>query len=321
VFVPHFFAHLVGDLFLLLALVGQLLVADRMSDDLLDLADHDVLPGCRCVGRSLLVVLYVSHADIFLPRPVVLATPGRQAGTLARLADAADSWLTVRSRDTGEIMKRANKLIWTGPVFAVVFLLSDLLFQGDAPGEKASSAEVVRYFNGHRGRSLAEVFLAPALVALLILFVSELRRRASERSEHGVGPAVMMSGAVLLGGGALFGAVVQLGAVSASDHHQEQVAQTLSVLNNDDWIPFIGGLAVFLIGAGITVLSSGMLPKWLGWVALVVGIISLAGPGGFAGYFVMPVWIIVAAVILAVRSRSTGTQDASTEHAAQSASV
>jgi hypothetical protein len=208
-------------------------------------------------------------------------------------------------------MNRSSKLIWTGPLFAVVFLLSDLLFEGNAPGEKSSGAQVVSYFNEHRGRSMAEVFLAPVIVALLILFVSEFRSRARRYDPEGVGATVMVSGAVILAAGAVLGASVLLGLVSAAQHHQDGVAQTLNVVNNDDWIAFISGLAVFMIGAGITVLQSGVLPKWLGWVALVVGIVSLAGPGGFVGYFATPLWIIVSSVILGMRKPTAGSDEES----------
>jgi hypothetical protein len=149
---------------------------------------------------------------------------------------------------------------------------------------------------------LIDAFLAPAGAALLVLFAGEIRARARERGEHGAGPTVLVGGAVLLAASLLAGAGLSLSLVTASDHNQAQVAQTLNVLDNDSWIPFIGGIAVFLIGAGMTVLSCGLLPKWLGWVALVVGVVSLAGPGGFIGFFGAPVWILVSGIMLAVRT-------------------
>jgi hypothetical protein len=159
----------------------------------------------------------------------------------------------------------------------------------------------MKYFNSHHDRSLIQVFLAPALVAVLLLFTGELRARARERGLRGVGPSLLLSGAVLWAAGVLIGSMVDLGLVSSSDHDQSQVAQTLNVLSNDDWVPFIGGLAIFLLGAGITVLASRMLPLWLGWVALVVGVVSLAGPGGFIGFFVAPAWILVSGIVLGTR--------------------
>jgi hypothetical protein len=99
--------------------------------------------------------------------------------------------------------------------------------------------------------------------------------------------------------------VLSLALLSSSDHNQPQVAQAANVLSNASWIPFIGGIAVTLIGAGMTVLRTRILPVWLGWVALVAGVVSLIGPGGFLGFFVGPLWMLVAGVMLGLRSRES----------------
>jgi hypothetical protein len=195
-------------------------------------------------------------------------------------------------------------LIWTGPLFAVFFLVVGLVLDGSTPGEKASGAEVMKHFNSHQGRTLIDAFLAPLGAALVVLFAAELRARARERGQHGAGPTVLVSGAVLFAASLLADAGLSLSLVTASDHNQSQVAQTLNVLSNDNWFPFVGGIAVFLIGAGMTVLSTGLVPKWLGWVALVIGVVSLAGPGGFVGFFAAPVWILVVGILLGVRSEA-----------------
>jgi hypothetical protein len=103
----------------------------------------------------------------------------------------------------------------------------------------------------------------------------------------------------------LVGSLLDLALLSASDNNQSDVAQGANVLASADWIPFIGGIAIFLIGAGLTVLASRVMPAWLGWIALVVGVVSLAGPGGFIGFFVAPLWILVAGIMLAVRRDDT----------------
>ncbi|MDX6223968.1 MAG: hypothetical protein QOJ92_762 [Frankiales bacterium] len=171
--------------------------------------------------------------------------------------------------------------------------------EGSTPGEKSSGKAVMSYYTDHKNAGLTGVFLTPLLVLLLLLFFSHLRALARGLDgQGGAAPTLMISGAVLWAGGALLGSSLALALVSSSDHGQSQVAQTLNVLSAADWVPFIGGIAVTLIGAGMTVLSTAVLPRWLGWVALVVGVISLAGPGGFLGFFVAPLWMLVAGVLL-----------------------
>jgi MFS family permease len=191
--------------------------------------------------------------------------------------------------------------VWTGPVFAVLFFVLSAL-TGSTPSDKASPEKVDSYVDGHKGQMLVSVFLSPLGVALLLIFAAYVYSRARAAGDATVGPRVLVAGAVLWASGLLIGSMVALAQVSAADHNQLQVGQTLNVLASASWVPFIGGIAVFLIGAGITGLSSGMLPTWIGWVALVLGIVSLAGPGGFIGFFAAPLWMLVAGILLAMRT-------------------
>lgn len=191
-------------------------------------------------------------------------------------------------------------LALAGPLFAVVFIVAIFLLQGDTPEDQASGQEVVDFYVDNETQGLIGAFLAPLLAALVVLFFSHLRSLARERRvSTGAGPTVMISGAVIWASGLLLGAVLELALVSAADNGQGEVAQALNVLSTTLWLPFIAGIAITLIGAGLTVLGSDFLPKWLGWVAAVVGVVSLIGPGGFLGFFVGPLWMLVAGVLLA----------------------
>ena len=194
-------------------------------------------------------------------------------------------------------------LALTGPLFTVLFFVATLVLSEDGPGEGASGKAVVDYINDNDTQLYVGAFGGPLLAALIVVFFSHVRALARERSAvSSSGPAVMVSGAVLWAAGLLLGSMLDLAAASAGDKHLEQVAQTLNVIIEACWLPFIAGIAVTLIGAGMTVLRTGLVASWLGWVALVVGIIALAGPGGFAGFFVGPLWMLVIGIMLLMQS-------------------
>jgi hypothetical protein len=192
-------------------------------------------------------------------------------------------------------------LIWTGPVFGLLFLVLGLVVAGDEPSKDDSTAKILAFYNDHSASVMTGVFLSPLAAALIILFAAELRSRARAGGASSTGASAMLGGAVVWGASIVFGSMVELGLQDAGDDGKGPVAQTLVYLNDGAWVPMIAGLAVFLIGAGIASLGSRMLPAWLGWIALAVGVVSLAGPGGFVGFFVAPVWVIVTGVVLALR--------------------
>jgi hypothetical protein len=204
---------------------------------------------------------------------------------------------------------RASRwLIWSGPVFAVVFLVLGFA-TGSPPGDGASAAKVMTFYHDHRSGQLTSVFLSPLGVALLVLFAAQIRVRARALRQSTTGPTVLLAGAVLWGAGLLLGSAITLAQVDAADKKQAEAGLALNQLSNASWIPFIAGIAVFLIGAGMTGLGTGLTPKWLAWAALVVGVVSLAGPGGFIGFFGAPIWMLIAGIMLATR-RAAGTASA-----------
>jgi uncharacterized membrane protein len=207
-------------------------------------------------------------------------------------------------------MRNRTERLWalTGPAFTVLFAAVIFVIVPDTPGEKASAQQVVDYYNSHQGRSVTNAFISPLLAALLLLFVAYLRSRTRGRGRSttaSIGPVVLVAGAVVWVSGALLGSVATLALTTSSDNGQLAAAETLNVLSNSLWIPFIAGIAVTMIGAALTVLSSDVLPRWMGWVALVAGVVSLAGPGGFIGFFVAPLWLLVAGILLYLRSEVT----------------
>jgi hypothetical protein len=189
-------------------------------------------------------------------------------------------------------------MLLAGPLFTVLAVVAALL-QGSTPGEKASAKEVVNHFNGHQGATLTSVFLWGPAAALLLVFVSRLRAGIDDRAR--AARSLLVAGGVLYATSFVVSASITLGLVSSSDENFGQVAQTLNVLSNDLWIPMVIGIAAMLFGAGLAVLRTGLLPVWLGWVAVVVGVLSILGPGGFLGYFLAPLWIAVAGLMLYLR--------------------
>jgi hypothetical protein len=185
-----------------------------------------------------------------------------------------------------------------GPLFLVLALIA-MALGGNTPSESLSGKELIAHFDGKEGANLAATFLiGPAVVALL-LFVGWFRLLLGR--EAGAARKLLQYGAVVYSVALLMTAVVNLAEAGAANDGQGGPAQAMNYLNNAIWIPIVIGAGALLLGAGWSVLRSGVLPRWMGWVGVVVGIVSLLGPGGFVGYFVAPLWVAAAGVMLYLR--------------------
>jgi hypothetical protein len=185
-----------------------------------------------------------------------------------------------------------------GPLFLILFAVI-IALGGETPAEDSSGAQVIDKLGDKGDAVLWAAFITGPTVAALLIFVSWLRM--SFGREVGAPRKLMQYGAVTYAVALLLNAVVSLAEAGAAEDKRAEVAETLNRLNSTLWLPLVIGAGVLLIGAGLSVLRSGALPSWLGWVALAVGVISLLGPGGFLGFFVTPIWIAVAGAMLYLR--------------------
>lgn len=90
--------------------------------------------------------------------------------------------------------------------------------------------------------------------------------------------------------------------VVAADLGQPQVAQALNIFDNDNFFPAVLGLATVLLATGWHVLRSAVLPRWLGYAAVVLGVLAVAGPAGIAAFLLFPFWVLAASILLFQRA-------------------
>ena len=185
-----------------------------------------------------------------------------------------------------------------GPLFLVLMIIA-LVLGGSSPAEDSSTAKILAHYDGEAGKILAGAFIVGPAIAALLVFIGWFR--LSFGREVGMPRKLLQYGAVIYSAALLVTASVELAEASAADDKHGEAAQAMNYLSNAIWIPIVIGAGVLLIGAGMAVLRSGVLPSWMGWIAVVVGVLSLLGPGGFAGYFVAPIWVGAAGLMLYLR--------------------
>jgi hypothetical protein len=176
-----------------------------------------------------------------------------------------------------------------GILVAIAFFASP-----KAPGDNATSAQVIAWYNSHHAADFVGDLIGGLAVLFLVLFAVALARqvRTGDRwLAHGA-----LAGAVF--GGVGFLTSVGFDTVLAQDHNHLTIAsaQTLSLLENDFFLPILIGFALFGILTGLAVVVGRILPKWMGWVMFVFGLACLAGPAGFFGLLAVMLWVLVAGI-------------------------
>jgi hypothetical protein len=184
----------------------------------------------------------------------------------------------------------------------VLVILGFVVFSGNTPNDKASAAKVVALYRAHDNANKVAVVLVLIAAVLVALFATRLREALrGDPLGDGLAPLAAFGGGVILSGGLALGAAVHLALINAADHQFAAAAQALNLLDNYDVLAIMAGMATLLLAAGIATVRQPVLPRWLGWTAIVVGVLSVAGPIGFIGAALGALWIIVVGILLSTR--------------------
>jgi hypothetical protein len=200
-----------------------------------------------------------------------------------------------------------NSREWLVPLLGIAFivvLVVSLIIQGSPTSADNPPSQVQQWYQDNKDSAEIGAFLGVVAGALLIFFGAYLRKVLEDAEGQGsMLPILALIGLSIVAVGAAIDGMLLFAAAEAADDIPAPEIQTIQAIWDNDFLPFFLGVLVFLWSVGISVLRSGVLPKWLGWFAIVFGVVSLAGPLGFIGALGAAVWIIIASIMLSIRAR------------------
>jgi hypothetical protein len=194
-------------------------------------------------------------------------------------------------------------------VVAVALTVAGFLLLGDTPGVGDPGREVGSYYDDHRAQTGVSLYLLIIAGVLFVFFAAYLARVVQDLRPVGEWlHRVVLAGGVLIAVGFLVGAALTLALLDLSDKSSAspQALQALNAVNEDFFIPFVAGMGVMLLAAGLaTVRANGSpLPRWMSWAALVLGVLVFIPWVGFFAFMLAGVWVIVASVLLGRSARA-----------------
>ena len=90
----------------------------------------------------------------------------------------------------------------------------------------------------------------------------------------------------------------------AVDQGEDASVRTLNFADTSNFLPLMMGMICAYVGAGVTGLMSGSLPRWLAIASIVLGCLAPLGPFGFVPAMLLPLWLIVVAVTVRLEPAS-----------------
>jgi hypothetical protein len=188
-----------------------------------------------------------------------------------------------------------------GALFVVLVLVAFFALGGDTPEGDASARKVVSFYDDNETKEIiAAVVLALSAVPLLY-FTALLRDRLhTALPNRSLLPAFALGGGVVAATGFTIAATMHFALADYATDIQPSAAQAINAIDSDFFLPFTTGLAVLVLASSVGAIRAGILPKWLGWVGVVLFVVFFT-PAGFVAFGLTGIWIIVVSVLLYTR--------------------
>jgi hypothetical protein len=181
---------------------------------------------------------------------------------------------------------------------------STIAESGGTPGDDATGADVLAYFEEHSTSILIGRWMFGLGCLAFILLLGMLRSRLTAADGGDRGPATFVFGAGLVAAVMIVAAqvpgmslAIQTG--DSANAVEPVTAQTLWFAGDGFFIMGALTAALFLFAVAAVILRTSAVAKWIAWLGVAIGIVMLIPPIGWAGLvFGLPLWILVTSVAL-----------------------
>lgn len=195
---------------------------------------------------------------------------------------------------------------WLIPLTGVVFVILGIvtfLVGGEPKSADEPVREVVDYYVDNKSSVEAAAFIGVAATLFLVFFGAYLRKVLHAGAPDEWLSLVSFAGLVVIGIGFAIDSTIAFALAESAEDIDPTAAQALQALWDNDFIPIMLGVLMFLWATGLSVLRHGVLPKWLGWVMVVLGVVGIT-PIGFISALGAAILVLVLSVLLSLRARS-----------------
>ena len=202
-------------------------------------------------------------------------------------------------------MPARQLLTLSGLASVILLVIAFVGFSQSTPETSESGAAIKQFYVDHGSRQQLAAWIVALAVPFLIVFASTLRAKLIESTggERTIWHDIFLGGALIAAAGFFFSVCLTFALSEAPEDLSGSTMQALNAIDSEAWVGFTGGIGVMLLGAAGAMLPARSGMRWLGWIALVLGVLIFT-PVGFFAFLGAGLWIALASVALTMQERA-----------------
>jgi len=191
-------------------------------------------------------------------------------------------------------------------ILSIVLIIAGVLF-GEPPDASNPPQEIVDFYVDNATK-LQVGTIVFAIAAILFVVFGAYLRTVLDRGEGSTGilSTVAFAGAVIFAVGVGIDGMILFGITEATDNLEPTQIQTLQALWDNDWMPLLLGVTMFVLACGLSIILHKSMPVWVGWLALLIGIVGLT-PVGWIAFMATGIWVLIVGVMLFISEGRAST--------------
>ena len=196
---------------------------------------------------------------------------------------------------------------WLAPLTGVAFVVLVIIgfaIGGEPPDLDDPAREIVDFYADNKTKVMIGAALEGIAATLFVFFGGYVRRVLRDaEGERGILSAIAFAGTIIFAVGLAIDATISMAMAESAEDVDPSAVQALAALFQNDYVPFAVGLQVFLLAMGIAAVRTGAIPKWIAWIAIVLGVVAMT-PAGFVAFLGTGILVLVLSVVLTMRARA-----------------
>ncbi|MCW2620819.1 MAG: rane protein [Frankiales bacterium] len=192
----------------------------------------------------------------------------------------------------------------TGVGFVIVAIIGFAISGQPPSADNHSPQEIVNHYVDNKDSIQAGALVLMIALLLLLYFGSYLHKVLRRGAgETGMLSRAAFAGIVIFAVGAAVDMTLLFAMSEAAGKVDPVAVQALQAFWDNDFMPLALGIDLFILSCGLSIVLHRSMPVWMGWAALVIGVVGLT-PLGFLAFLGAGVWIVVASVLLTLKDRN-----------------